>query len=250
MVTTAVYVISGVLAAVGGVLLTSRLGAGVPTAGTGFELQAIAACVIGGASLSGARGSAIGAACGALIIGVLNNGGNLLAINAFYLQIAIGALILVAVGFDQMNTRNAARGADVRRLVRRSAFGSLRQYRNRRTAAAAAGRIGPHRNCQNCAAQPTGQVTTDHATNPSRRKHNAERHRPRTLCRTAYGAHVHGPRRRPAHLRRQPSGRHHRQGHHLRPARQHGRVRPAPSRRGHPVADAARHLRAGARSCA
>ena len=111
VVTTAVYVISGVLAAVGGVLLTSRLGAGVPTAGTGFELQAIAACVIGGASLSGARGSAIGAACGALIIGVLNNGGNLLAINAFYLQIAIGALILVAVGFDQMNTRNAARGS-------------------------------------------------------------------------------------------------------------------------------------------
>ena len=107
MVTTAVYVISGVLAAVGGVLLTSRLGAGVPTAGTGFELQAIAACVIGGASLSGARGSAIGAACGALIIGVLNNGGNLLAINAFYLQIAIGALVLVAVGFDQMNTRKA-----------------------------------------------------------------------------------------------------------------------------------------------
>ena len=87
-----------------------ELVAGVPTAGTGFELQAIAACVIGGASLSGARGSAIGAACGALIIGVLNNGGNLLAINAFYLQIAIGALILVAVGFDQMNTRNAARG--------------------------------------------------------------------------------------------------------------------------------------------
>jgi ribose transport system permease protein len=110
MVTTAVYVIAGVLAAVGGVLLTSRLGAGVPTAGTGFELQAIAACVIGGASLSGARGSAIGAACGALIIGVLNNGGNLLAINAFYLQIAIGALVLVAVGFDQMNTRKSARG--------------------------------------------------------------------------------------------------------------------------------------------
>jgi ribose transport system permease protein len=109
MVTTSVYVIGGVLAAVGGVLMTSRLGAGVPTAGTGFELQAIAACVIGGASLSGARGSAIGAACGALIIGVLNNGGNLLAINAFYLQIAIGALVLVAVGFDQMNTRKKAR---------------------------------------------------------------------------------------------------------------------------------------------
>jgi ribose/xylose/arabinose/galactoside ABC-type transport system permease subunit len=108
MVTTSMYVIGGVLAAVGGVLMT-RLGAGVPTAGTSFELQAIAACVIGGASLSGARGSAIGAAGGALIIAVLNNGGNLLAINAFYLQIAIGALVLVAVGFDQMNTRKKAR---------------------------------------------------------------------------------------------------------------------------------------------
>ena len=100
---------SRLLSAVGGVLLTSRLGAGVPTAGTGFELQAIAACVIGGASLSGARGSAIGAACGALLIGVLNNGGNLLAVNSFYLQIAIGLLILVAVAFDQLNTRAAAR---------------------------------------------------------------------------------------------------------------------------------------------
>jgi ribose transport system permease protein len=109
LVTGAVYAISGLLAGVGGVLLTARLGAGIPTGGTGFELQAIAACVIGGASLSGARGSAIGAACGAVIIGVLNNGGNLLAINAFYLQIAIGVLILVAVGFDQMNTRASAR---------------------------------------------------------------------------------------------------------------------------------------------
>ena len=110
LVTVSVYAISGLLAALGGVLLTSRLGAGIPTAGTGFELQAIAACVIGGASLFGAKGSALGAATGALIMGVLNNGGNLLTINAFYLQIAIGVLILVAVGFDQLNTRPAARG--------------------------------------------------------------------------------------------------------------------------------------------
>lgn len=108
-VTVSVYVISGLLAALGGVLLTSRLGAGIPTAGTGFELNAIAACVIGGASLFGAKGSALGAATGALIMGVLNNGGNLLAINAFYLQIAIGVLILVAVGFDQWNSRSASR---------------------------------------------------------------------------------------------------------------------------------------------
>lgn len=109
-VTISVYMISGLLAGLGGVLLTSRLGAGIPTAGTGFELNAIAACVIGGASLFGAKGSALGAATGALIMGVLNNGGNLLAINAFYLQIAIGVLILVAVGFDQWNSRAAARG--------------------------------------------------------------------------------------------------------------------------------------------
>jgi ribose transport system permease protein len=110
-VTISVYAISGLLAGLGGVLLTSRLGAGIPTAGTGFELNAIAACVIGGASLFGAKGSALGAATGALIMGVLNNGGNLLAINAFYLQIAIGVLILVAVGFDQWNSRSAARNA-------------------------------------------------------------------------------------------------------------------------------------------
>ncbi len=107
-VTVTVYGVAGLLSALGGVLLTSRLGAGVPTAGIGFELQAIAACVIGGASLAGARGSALGAAAGALLIGVLNNGGNLLAVNSFYLQIAIGLLILVAVAFDQINARIAA----------------------------------------------------------------------------------------------------------------------------------------------
>ena len=69
-VLVAVYAISGLLAAVGGVLFTSRLNAGVPTAGTGYELNAIAACVIGGASLFGAKGGAFGAAAGALIVGV------------------------------------------------------------------------------------------------------------------------------------------------------------------------------------
>ena len=100
-----VYAISGLLAAVGGVLLTSRLNAGVPTAGTGYELNAIAACVIGGASLFGAKGGAFGAAAGALIVATLNNGGNLLAINSFYLQIIIGLLILAAVAFDQLQGR-------------------------------------------------------------------------------------------------------------------------------------------------
>ena len=104
-VLVSVYSIAGLLAAVGGVLFASRLNAGIPTAGTGYELNAIAACVIGGASLFGAKGGAFGAAAGALIVATLNNGGNLLAVNAFYLQIIIGALILVAVAFDQWQSR-------------------------------------------------------------------------------------------------------------------------------------------------
>lgn len=109
-VLVAVYAIGGLLAAVGGVLFMSRLNAGIPTAGTGYELNAIAACVIGGASLFGAKGGAYGAAAGALIVGTLNNGGNLLNINSFYLQIIIGALILVAVAFDQYQGRRARGG--------------------------------------------------------------------------------------------------------------------------------------------
>ncbi|MBO0875497.1 MAG: ABC transporter permease, partial [Pseudonocardia sp.] len=107
-VQVSVYGLSGLLAAVGGVLFASRLSAGIPTGGEGYELNAIAACVIGGASLFGAKGGAFGAAAGALIVGTLNNGGNLLAINAFYLEIIIGGLILAAVFFDQLQARRRA----------------------------------------------------------------------------------------------------------------------------------------------
>jgi len=108
------YTLSGLLAAAAGVLLASRLGNGVPTAGNGYELQAIAACVIGGASLFGAKGSAFGALVGALVVGLLNNGGTLLGIDPFWLQIAIGALILAAVATEHVkNLRRpgTARGA-------------------------------------------------------------------------------------------------------------------------------------------
>jgi ribose transport system permease protein len=97
-----VYAISGLLAGFAGILTASRLGAGIPTAGTGYELQAIAGAVIGGASLSGAKGRAIGAVLGAVIMGLLANGGNLLGIDPFYLQIAIGLLIIMAVYFDHL----------------------------------------------------------------------------------------------------------------------------------------------------
>ncbi len=101
----AVYSISGLLAGFAGVLTTSRLGAGIPTAGTGYELQAIAGAVIGGASLSGAKGRTIGAVLGALIMAILANGGNLLGVDPFYLQIAIGLLIILAVYFDNLQGR-------------------------------------------------------------------------------------------------------------------------------------------------
>ena len=100
-----VYCISGLLAGFAGVLTASRLGAGIPTAGTGYELQAIAGAVIGGASLSGAKGRAIGAVLGAVIMALLANGGNLLGIDPFYLQIAIGLLIIMAVYFDHLQGR-------------------------------------------------------------------------------------------------------------------------------------------------
>jgi ribose transport system permease protein len=109
-VLVSVYAIAGLLAAVGGVLLASRLSAGIPTTGTGYELNAIAACVIGGASLFGAKGGAFGAVAGALIVGTLQNGGNLKNFDPFYLQIVIGALILVAVAFDQFQARRGRAG--------------------------------------------------------------------------------------------------------------------------------------------
>ena len=105
IVLLAVYSISGVLAGFAGILTTSRLGAGIPTAGTGYELQAIAGAVIGGASLSGAKGRTIGAVLGALIMAILANGGNLLGVDPFYLQIAIGLLIILAVYFDHLQGR-------------------------------------------------------------------------------------------------------------------------------------------------
>ena len=91
-------------------MLSSRLNMGVPTAGLGYELDAIAAVVIGGASLFGAAGSALGAVLGAIIMQTIHNGGTLLGVDPFALQVIIGALILFSVGIDQVRVRrrNAA----------------------------------------------------------------------------------------------------------------------------------------------
>lgn len=106
----AVYGLSSAYAALAGILLSSRLSMGVPTAGISYELDAIAAVVIGGGSLFGAAGSAIGAVLGAIIMQTIRNGGNLLGVDPFALQVIIGALILIAVGIDQLRVRRAEKG--------------------------------------------------------------------------------------------------------------------------------------------
>ena len=100
-----VYVIAGALSAVGGLLVTARLDSAQPNAGMGYELDSIAAVVIGGTSLSGGTGSVIGTVQGALIIGVLNNGLVLLNVSPFWQQVIKGFVILLAVSIDKLNRR-------------------------------------------------------------------------------------------------------------------------------------------------
>lgn len=100
-----VYTLSGLFAAIAGILLTARLASAQPQAGLGFELDAIAAVVIGGASLSGGVGSASGTLIGAFILGVLRNGLNLLNVSAFWQQVVIGAVIALAVMTDTLRRR-------------------------------------------------------------------------------------------------------------------------------------------------
>ncbi len=98
----AVYGISGTLAALGGVILAARTTAGLPQAGTGYELDAIAAVVIGGTSLAGGQGRLVGTLVGALIIGVVNNGLDLLGVSSYYQLTLKGAIIVVAVLLDSL----------------------------------------------------------------------------------------------------------------------------------------------------
>lgn len=96
------YVISGILAAIGGLILTARTTAGLPQAGTSYELDAIAAVVIGGTSLTGGQGDLVGTLFGALIIGVINNGLDLLGVSSYYQQVIKGAIIIGAVLLDSI----------------------------------------------------------------------------------------------------------------------------------------------------
>ncbi|MGE4498526.1 MAG: ribose ABC transporter permease [Deferribacterales bacterium] len=100
-VKTAVYAISGLLSALAGIILTARLSSAQPTAGGGYELDAIAAVVLGGTSLAGGVGTIFGTLIGALIIGILNNALNLMNVSSYYQMIAKGAVILIAVLMDR-----------------------------------------------------------------------------------------------------------------------------------------------------
>jgi len=104
---TIVYIIAGALSAVGGLIVTSRLDSAQPNAGMGYELDSIAAVVIGGTSLSGGRGSIMGTVQGALIIGVLNNGLVLLNVSPFWQQVIKGLVILIAVIIDRISNRDS-----------------------------------------------------------------------------------------------------------------------------------------------
>lgn len=98
-----VYTVSGVLAAIAGIIVTSRLSSAQPTAGTGYELDAIAAVVLGGTSLVGGKGKILGTIVGVLIIGILNNALNLMDISSYYQMIAKAGVILLAVLLDRKN---------------------------------------------------------------------------------------------------------------------------------------------------
>lgn len=104
----AIYAICGLLTGLAGMIETSRLMTGQPTAGVTYELQVIAAVVIGGGSLTGGEGTVIGTLIGAFIMGLLSNGSDLLGINPYWQQVIIGAIIILAVALDVARKRRFA----------------------------------------------------------------------------------------------------------------------------------------------
>ncbi|MDD7583205.1 MULTISPECIES: ABC transporter permease [unclassified Corynebacterium] len=103
----AVFGLSGLFAALSGLVMAGRLTSAQPQAGVGYELDAIAAVVIGGASLAGGAGKATGTLVGALLLAVIRNGLNLLNVSSFWQQIVIGLVIALAVGFDVIRNKTA-----------------------------------------------------------------------------------------------------------------------------------------------
>lgn len=100
-----VYSLGGLLAGIGGVLMTARLGVAAPTAADGYELDVIAATVVGGVSLMGGEGTILGVLLGALFMGVLRNGLVLIGVSAYWLQAVQGLVIVLAIMLDQLRKR-------------------------------------------------------------------------------------------------------------------------------------------------
>ena len=100
-----VYALSGLTAALAGLVLTSRLMSGQPNAGAGFELDAIAAVVLGGTAIAGGRGSIVGTLLGALLLGVLNNGLNMVGVNPYIQNVIKGVIILLAIYIGRERSR-------------------------------------------------------------------------------------------------------------------------------------------------
>jgi ribose transport system permease protein len=100
-----VYVMTGIFSSISALLLTSRMEAAMPEAGSGWELDVIAATVIGGTSLAGGNASLVGTVLGALVMAVVRNGLNLLNVNVFWHLVVIGAIILIAVTLDTLRIR-------------------------------------------------------------------------------------------------------------------------------------------------
>ncbi|WP_460798685.1 ABC transporter permease [Microbacterium sp. GXF0217] len=110
-----VYVMTGLAAAIASILLTSRLEAAMPEAATNYELDVIAAIVIGGTSLAGGRASLVGTLIGAALMAVVRNGINLLNVNTFWQQVVIGGIILIAIAYDGIANRRITLGKKPRR---------------------------------------------------------------------------------------------------------------------------------------
>lgn len=106
-VLVSVYALSGVFAALAGMVLAGRLASAQPQAGVTYEMDAIAACVIGGASLAGGSGKATGTLVGAILLAVIRNGLNILNVSSFWQQVVIGVVIAIAVGFDVIRSKKS-----------------------------------------------------------------------------------------------------------------------------------------------
>jgi ribose/xylose/arabinose/galactoside ABC-type transport system permease subunit len=114
---TILFTLSGTAAGFAGAMTASRLGSGIPTAGVGFEFEVIVATVLGGTSLLGGEGTVIGMVLGALIVGSVNNGMNILGIQSFWQTVVLGVVLVIAVGLDSaLRTRARQLGTA---LVRR-----------------------------------------------------------------------------------------------------------------------------------